>query len=187
MRATGMLLKVLSMLALTPGGGSNTKIRPARSRFTGTWQENTLRRLWGVKEKRNFGARPSVTVVFIIKIMTYWKYFLKWCGLPWGWSPLSRKAWSWHEAAWSGASFPAASAIQGPGGHSPTSPTCRTKTFRITVQPNKVYMLRKYTFKKHYPPARLDSSVDVFVCFIEALSWTCEQYTNTNIYQQYPH
>lgn len=37
MRATGMLLNVLSMLAFTPGGGSNTKMRPARSRFTGTW------------------------------------------------------------------------------------------------------------------------------------------------------
>lgn len=37
MRATGMLLNVLSMLALTPGGGSKTKIRPARSRFTGTF------------------------------------------------------------------------------------------------------------------------------------------------------
>lgn len=35
-RETGMLLNVLSMLAFTPGGGSNTKIRPARSRFTGT-------------------------------------------------------------------------------------------------------------------------------------------------------
>lgn len=35
-RATGMLLNVLSMLAFTPGGGSNTKMRPARSRFTGT-------------------------------------------------------------------------------------------------------------------------------------------------------
>lgn len=32
-----MLLNVLSMLAFTPGGGSNTKMRPARSRFTGTW------------------------------------------------------------------------------------------------------------------------------------------------------
>lgn len=45
MRATGMLLKVLSMLALTPGGGSNTKMRPARSRFTGTYKENTTFRL----------------------------------------------------------------------------------------------------------------------------------------------
>lgn len=35
-RETGMLLNVLSMLAFTPGGGSNTKMRPARSRFTGT-------------------------------------------------------------------------------------------------------------------------------------------------------
>lgn len=35
-RDTGMLLNVLNMLALTPGGGSNTKMRPARSRFTGT-------------------------------------------------------------------------------------------------------------------------------------------------------
>lgn len=56
MRATGMLLKVRSMLALTPGGGSNTKIRPARSRFTGTWQEDTELRLWGVKEEEDFGA-----------------------------------------------------------------------------------------------------------------------------------
>ena len=39
MRATGMLLKVRSMLALTPGGGSNTKIRPALSKLTGTWRE----------------------------------------------------------------------------------------------------------------------------------------------------
>lgn len=38
-RETGMLLKVLSMLAFTPGGGSNTKMRPARSRFTGTWED----------------------------------------------------------------------------------------------------------------------------------------------------
>lgn len=45
MRATGMLLKVLSMLALTPGGGSNTKMRPARSRFTGTYKKNTTFRL----------------------------------------------------------------------------------------------------------------------------------------------
>lgn len=35
-RDTGMLLNVLSMLAFTPGGGSNTKMRPARSKFTGT-------------------------------------------------------------------------------------------------------------------------------------------------------
>lgn len=42
MRATGMLLKVRSMLALTPGGGSNTKIRPARSRLTGTWQRGNF-------------------------------------------------------------------------------------------------------------------------------------------------
>lgn len=35
-RETGMLLNVRSMLAFTPGGGSNTKMRPARSRFTGT-------------------------------------------------------------------------------------------------------------------------------------------------------
>ena len=41
MRATGMLLKVRSMLAFTPGGGSNTKMRPARSRFTGTWEHST--------------------------------------------------------------------------------------------------------------------------------------------------
>lgn len=45
MRATGMLLKVLSMLALTPGGGSNTKMRPARSRFTGTYKKNPTFRL----------------------------------------------------------------------------------------------------------------------------------------------
>lgn len=37
MRATGILLNVRSILAFIPGGGSNTKMRPARSRFTGTW------------------------------------------------------------------------------------------------------------------------------------------------------
>lgn len=36
MRATGILLNVRSILAFIPGGGSNTKMRPARSRFTGT-------------------------------------------------------------------------------------------------------------------------------------------------------
>lgn len=37
MRAAGMVLKVLNKLARIPGGGSNTKIRPARSKFTGTF------------------------------------------------------------------------------------------------------------------------------------------------------
>lgn len=32
----GIVLNVLSRLALTPGGGSNTNTRPARSRFTGS-------------------------------------------------------------------------------------------------------------------------------------------------------
>lgn len=47
MRDTGMLLKVRSMLAFTPGGGSNTKMRPARSRFTGTW--GGCARPWAVR------------------------------------------------------------------------------------------------------------------------------------------
>lgn len=42
MRATGILLKVLNMLAFTPGGGSKTKIRPARNRFTGTCRKHQL-------------------------------------------------------------------------------------------------------------------------------------------------
>ena len=37
MRETGTVLNVLSRLAFTPGGGSNTKMRPARNRFTGTY------------------------------------------------------------------------------------------------------------------------------------------------------
>lgn len=56
MRATGMLLKVLSMLALTPGGGSNTKIRPARSRFTGTWRKYYINEILGnerIERKRS--------------------------------------------------------------------------------------------------------------------------------------
>jgi len=47
-----MLLKVLSILALTPGGGSNTKIRPARSRFTGTYQKKKEKRNSAMKKKK---------------------------------------------------------------------------------------------------------------------------------------
>lgn len=54
---------------------------------------------------------------------------------PWGWSPLSRKAWSLHEAASSAASFPDAWARQEPSEHSPTSPTCQTKTLRMLNKP----------------------------------------------------
>ena len=35
-REEGRVLNVLSRLARTPGGGSKTKTRPARSRFTGS-------------------------------------------------------------------------------------------------------------------------------------------------------
>ena len=37
--AAGTVLNVLSRLALTPGGGSNTKTRPARNRFTGSYKK----------------------------------------------------------------------------------------------------------------------------------------------------
>lgn len=73
-------------------------------------------------------------------------------GLLWGWSPLSGRAWSWHEAAWSEASFPDALAIREPGGRSPTSPTCQPETFRTPVQQNKVYLLRNYTENTSYLP-----------------------------------
>lgn len=36
MREAGTVLKVLERLADTPGGGSNTKIRPALNRFDGS-------------------------------------------------------------------------------------------------------------------------------------------------------
>lgn len=38
MRDAGTALNVLRRLALTPGGGSNTKMREARRRLTGTWK-----------------------------------------------------------------------------------------------------------------------------------------------------
>lgn len=37
MRDAGTVLKVLDRLADTPGGGSNTKIRPARNRLEGSY------------------------------------------------------------------------------------------------------------------------------------------------------
>lgn len=37
MRDAGTVLKVLDKLADTPGGGSNTKIRPARNRLEGSY------------------------------------------------------------------------------------------------------------------------------------------------------
>lgn len=37
MRDAGTVLKVLDRLADTPGGGSNTKMRPARNRLEGSY------------------------------------------------------------------------------------------------------------------------------------------------------
>lgn len=143
MRATGMLLKVLSMLALTPGGGSNTKMRPARSRFTGTYKENTTFRLHN-RVKAIFGLH---------------KVYKKWnlgVDLHCQEEPEAgmrlhgvKLLFQMHE--------PSRSQVDILQHHPPATPKWSGCSASLDV-------------RTCYLPARFDSSVNVFICFVETLS-----------------
>lgn len=132
MRDAGTVLKVLDKLADTPGGGSNTKIRPARNRLEGSYNHifnkliNCLTFCF-----QNVKGKSKPTKLFSLqkhlssslcftKFHKPWNY--KYC-LPWGWSPWLGTAWSWGGGSGCGAFSPGTPASWGPGGHSSAWPS----------------------------------------------------------------
>lgn len=62
-RDGGSVLNVLSRLARTPGGGSNTNTRPARSRFTGSWNIHINTRQMTMSLKNDLISQKGFVII----------------------------------------------------------------------------------------------------------------------------